>query len=1085
MKKFLLLLFALQLLLNVNLKSQEIYSWGSNGSGQLGLVAWSPGQIGTETTWKVIACGYTHTVAIKEDGTLWAWGSNVFGQLGDGTTQDKSTPTQIGTATNWQSVACGNRHTIAIKGDGTLWAWGSNIAGKLGLGDYKDRSVPVQIGTESNWKEVACDMHHSIAIKGDGTLWAWGSNDYGQLGLGDYNHRSVPVRIGTATNWQSVACGYYHTLAIKEDGTLWAWGYNYYGQLGDGTTEDEMIPTRIGTATNWKSIACASSHTIAIKDDGTLWAWGYNYGQLGDGTVSYMRTSPAQIGTANNWKNVACGYEHTVAIKGNGTLWAWGRNVFGQLGDGTSTQRNTPVRIGDATNWQSVVCGDYHTVAIKGDGTLWAWGRNEYYGQLGDGTTTNRTIPIQIGAATNWESVACGYYHTIAIKGDGTLWAWGNNQYGQLGDGTTTTRTSPVQIGAATNWESVACGGSHTIAIKGDGTLWAWGENYSGQLGDGTTTTRTSPVQIGNETNWVSVACGGSHTIAIKDDGTIWAWGRNDYGQLGDGTTTTRTSPVQIGTATNWQLVACGYEHTLALKSVLANIATKEISNITTNTAESGGEISTDGGAEVTARGVCWNTAGSPDLTNKLGFTEDGSGIGSFTSNISGLSPNTKYYVRAYATNSVGTSYGQEIEFTTAVQTNTQPPLGNLVLWLNGNDIDANGEADPIAQPKPTPPDKWYVESFFDIWNDVQLPKDYATAPTSEKKPKKTQKATNINRNTVFFESDYDANSYGKSDMMTIDYSSEITTSNDNKWSPDGSPKSVFIGFTPGDVNQNGNPHPYWSDGTKCIFEAGGPLSGYNFYIKNGFLIIGAWNRYQSVYFKTQMPISTNTDYIARLEFKQGKVRAVLNSWNGTVNNTSCTSWEPFDGFTKDATDKSGLGGAARTRYYDYTIGSTYSDEYEGCIDEVLIYNKELTAEEISDIYGYFSNGLVGRWKFDDGVGGCYNPSNSNPPIPKVGEWSVLENNNYIDVDEGNYIKILPNPFNSSAKLEIYLNKETNAEIELIDMTGRAIQAIHKGNLQKGFSAFNINGNLLPSGTYFVKILGDGISYYEKVVLIK
>ena len=244
---------------------------------------------------------------------------------------------------------------------------------------------------------------------------------------------------------------------------------------------------------------------------------------------------------------IAAGEFHTVAIKTDGTLWAWGYNAYGQLGDGTTTNRHSPVQIGTGTDWAKVEAGKEYTVAIKTDGTLWAWGAN-YSGQLGDGTTTWRYSPVQIGSDTNWAKVAAGDRYTVAIKTDGTLWAWGDNYYGQLGDGTRTTRYSPVQIGTGTNWAKVAAGGAHTIAIKTDGTLWAWGYNYYGQLGDGTTTNRTSgPVQIGTGTNWAKVAAGWYHTVAIKTDGTLWAWGSNGDGQLGDGSTATnRTSPVQI-----------------------------------------------------------------------------------------------------------------------------------------------------------------------------------------------------------------------------------------------------------------------------------------------------------------------------------------------------------------------------------------------------------------------------------------------------------------------------------------------------------------------------------------------------------
>jgi alpha-tubulin suppressor-like RCC1 family protein len=171
--------------------------------------------------------------------------------------------------------------------------------------------------------------------------------------------------------------------------------------------------------------------------------------------------------------------------------------------------------------FQQVAAGEWHKVAVKSDGTLWAWGSNGY-GQLGDGTTAySKPSPVQVGSAANWQAVAAGLGHTVALQRDGTLWAWGLNNFGQLGDGTTANKSSPVQVGSEANWQSVAAGKGHTAAVKRDGTLWAWGYNYSGQLGDGTTNNRSSPVQVGSATNWQSVAAGAYHTVAVKSDGTL------------------------------------------------------------------------------------------------------------------------------------------------------------------------------------------------------------------------------------------------------------------------------------------------------------------------------------------------------------------------------------------------------------------------------------------------------------------------------------------------------------------------------------------------------------------------------------
>jgi alpha-tubulin suppressor-like RCC1 family protein len=353
---------------------------------------------------------------------------------------------------------------------------------------------------------------------------------------------------------------------------LMTWGANDVGQLGDNTTVYKSSPVQTITyGANWKQVAGGNDHTAAIKTDGTLWNWGYNlYGQLGDNTIA-SRSSPVQTTAfGTNWKQVACGFLHTAAIKTDGTLWCYGRNISGLLGDNTTTLRSSPVQtVAFGTNWKQVACGTYHTAAIKTDGTLWLWGVNGY-GELGNNTITNRSSPLQtVAGGSNWKEVACGNYHTAAIKVDGTLWTWGYNPFGQLGDNTVTNRSSPVQTTAfGTNWSKVACGYGNTSAIKTDGTLWSWGINDNGQLGDNTGTNRSSPVQtVAGGTNWKQISCRFRHTAAIKTDGTLWSWGNNSGGKLGDNTGTYRSSPVQtILYGQNWKSVACCYYMTAAIK---------------------------------------------------------------------------------------------------------------------------------------------------------------------------------------------------------------------------------------------------------------------------------------------------------------------------------------------------------------------------------------------------------------------------------------------------------------------------------------------------------------------------------------
>ena len=358
---------------------------------------------------------------------LWSWGYNTQGELGDNTTTGKSIPVQTITyGSKWKLVSGGGYHTAAVKTDGTLWLWGHNSNGQLGDNTITQRSSPVQTVTfDTNWKLVACGNYHTAAIKTDGTLWTWGQNNNGQLGDNTTTNRSSPVQTVTfGTNWKLVSCGRYYTAAIKTDGTLWSWGNNSNaGSLGDNTRTNRSSPVQTVTfGTNWKLVSCGREHTAAIKTDGTLWTWGRNAeGQLGDNTTT-GKSSPVQTVTfATNWKFVSsstCGY-HTAAIKTDGTLWTWGRNTNGQLGDNTNTGRSSPVQtVTFGTNWKSLSCGGLHTFAIKTDGTLWGWGVNSL-GMLADNTTTPKSSPIQtIAYGTNWKLVAGGQYHTAAIKDD-------------------------------------------------------------------------------------------------------------------------------------------------------------------------------------------------------------------------------------------------------------------------------------------------------------------------------------------------------------------------------------------------------------------------------------------------------------------------------------------------------------------------------------------------------------------------------------------------------------------------------------------------------------------------------------------
>ena len=342
-------------------------------------------------------------------------------------------------------VAGGAQHSLALTTDGTVWAWGYNYHGQLGDGTTTQSAIPVPIAGLSSVIAIAAGDDHSVVLKSDGTVWAWGNNSQGRLGDGTTTQRSTAVQVSDLSGVVEIAAGSDFTVAMKGDGTVWAWGDNSYGQLGDNTTTRRLTPVQVSGLTTAVDIAAGSEHALAVKADGTVVAWGYNIrGQLGNNTTTNAKV-PVAVSNISSVVRVEAGTRHSVAVKSDGTVWCWGMNSNGQLGDATTTDRKTPVQASGLTGVEAVTAGDNHTMAVTGGGAIWAWGLNGD-GQLGLGSTTHQSTPQEVTALTGMVAVSGGATHSLAIKNDGTVWACGLNTRGQLGDATTTARTSPVQV---------------------------------------------------------------------------------------------------------------------------------------------------------------------------------------------------------------------------------------------------------------------------------------------------------------------------------------------------------------------------------------------------------------------------------------------------------------------------------------------------------------------------------------------------------------------------------------------------------------------------------------------------------------
>jgi len=326
-----------------------LWGWGQN-SNQLGLGFTgnqsAPIQIGTANNWLTVSAGANHSLAVKMNGTLWSWGNGQFGHLGNGLFNSATwNVTQVGTATDWSSVSAGTVFSLALKTNGTLWSWGRNDTGQLGNNTTVDLNIPTQVGTATDWMLIDAGEQHSLAIKTNNSMWAWGANGFGQLGNGNNTTSLVPIQVTAALTWIAISAGGGHSMAINNLNSLWTWGKNLNGQLGDGTILDSNLPLYIqinaaGAVSTVLKISAGQSHSMIILNDNTLWTSGLNLaGQLGLANNTNTNTFNI-VGLQNTWDKISAGHQHSLALEFTSNLWSTGRNMEGQLGIGNTIASN-------------------------------------------------------------------------------------------------------------------------------------------------------------------------------------------------------------------------------------------------------------------------------------------------------------------------------------------------------------------------------------------------------------------------------------------------------------------------------------------------------------------------------------------------------------------------------------------------------------------------------------------------------------------------------------------------------------------------------------------------------------------------
>lgn len=467
-------------------------------------------------------------------------------------------------ATEWsfERVTTGAAYTCGVTEDGETYCWGRNEQGQLGNGDTADRREPAPVATKQAFVEITA-AGHTCGLTGDSTIHCWGDNHYGQLGDRTMTARSEPVPLGgDDLTFVRVSAGTEHACELTENGKLYCWGGSHVGEasgeevgMGARAPDATLRPTAITGGLTFSEVDAAEDHTCGVTEGGDAYCWGDNAaGNLGNGSVQ-PSDQPVRVTGSLAFAQLSASTVHTCGVTKQNAAYCWGSNRYGQLGVDRDTSLSTcgryispatacskvPARIVGEHRFVQVSAGRDHTCGVTEEGGTYCWGSNEY-GQLGDGTNTDRPAPVAVKGELTLERVTAGFHHTCGVTEGGKTYCWGRNNEGQVGDGTSTERQEPVAVTGGQTFVRVSAGYRHTCGVTSDGDGYCWGANGPGSLGNGeggqSGDSSLEPVLVEGELTFEQVDSGGYLTCGVTRQGRTYCWGWNGVGQLGIGLNT-------------------------------------------------------------------------------------------------------------------------------------------------------------------------------------------------------------------------------------------------------------------------------------------------------------------------------------------------------------------------------------------------------------------------------------------------------------------------------------------------------------------------------------------------------------------